>query len=155
LTQLRSIQRSGGTPTDITFSAASRVVLSLLQKLNAKAGTCTVRCGRQSGGLVGEQAMIVFTRQAIPVAGKLSESTNFAKERAAAINKLYGVEVDVFTCLGGNAGQFNMVSRHENLAEFEELRRKIIADSGAGKLPTPGQGMLVDGSTMDRLWLKL
>ena len=99
--------------------------------------------------------MIVFTRTFTPVPGRLGESQKFAQERVAALKESYGLEVAWYARFGGPVGQLNMVSYHESLAELEEVRRKIIADVGASKLPSPEPGLLIPGESQDAIWLKM
>ncbi|MHA1536637.1 MAG: hypothetical protein ACTSUD_03705 [Alphaproteobacteria bacterium] len=96
---------------------------------------------------------VVFTRIITPVPGQLAQAAAFMKKRAEAISSAYGIEVLLNARVGGPVGQMGMVSQHDSLADFEELRRKIIADVGAGKLPTPDVGLLHHAD--DALWLRL
>ena len=96
---------------------------------------------------------VVFTRIATPVPGRLAEAAEFVKKRAAAIKKAYGVDVHVNARFGGPVGQVSMVSYHENLGQLEDIRRKIMADVAAGKIPTPAQGLFSHAE--DAVWLRM
>ena len=96
---------------------------------------------------------VIFTRVGTPLPGRLGDAANFMRKRAEAIQSNYGVEVALNARFGGPVGQMALVSYHESLAELEDLRRKIIADVGAGKLPTPDAGVF--GRSDDAVWLRL
>jgi hypothetical protein len=46
-----------------------------------------------------------------------------------------------------------MVSRLKDLAEFEATKRKVIADTDAGKIPTAPADVFASGE--DTLWMEL
>ena len=96
---------------------------------------------------------VVFTRIANPAPGRLGEAARFMRKRADAIQSNYGVDVLLNARFGGPVGQMGLVSYHDNLGELEELRRRIIADVGAGKLPTPEPGVFQHSD--DAIWLRL
>lgn len=96
---------------------------------------------------------VVFTRVGTPLPGRLGDAANFMKQRAEALKSNYGLEIGLNARFGGPAGQMSMVSFHDNLAELEDLRRKIITDVGAGNMPTPDAGIFAN--THDAIWLKL
>jgi len=96
---------------------------------------------------------VVFTRTAIPASGRLGEAAEFAKKRIAALQKAYGIEVSLNSRFGGPAGQLTMVSFHDSMSDLEDLRRKIIADVGAGKIPTPEPGLFTQSE--DAIWLRM
>ena len=96
---------------------------------------------------------VIFTRVGTPVPGRLGEAAAFMRKRADAIKSAYGVDVSMNARFGGPVGQMALVSYHENMGELEEIRRKIIADVGAGKLPTPEPGTFHRSD--DAIWLKI
>lgn len=94
---------------------------------------------------------VVYTRVGNPNGGKQLEALKYFKERAAAIQKLYGVETEVKVRAGGPVGQVLLSSRLRDLAHFEEVKRRVIADTGAGKVPTAPEGVFASGE--DGLWM--
>ena len=96
---------------------------------------------------------VIFTRVGTPLPGRLGQAAAFMKQRAEAINSTYGVEVAINARFGGPVGQMAMVSYHDGLAELEDIRRRIIADVGAGKLPTPEPGIFHHSD--DAIWMRL
>ena len=96
---------------------------------------------------------VVFTRVATPLPGRLGDAANFMRKRADAIHTTYDVELQINARFGGPVGQMALVSYHKSLAELEDLRRRIIADVGAGKLPTPEPGVFHHSD--DAIWLRL
>ena len=96
---------------------------------------------------------VVFTRIATPLPGRLAEAAEFMKKRAAALKKAYGIDVQVNARFGGPVGQVALVSYHDNLGQIEDLRRKIMADVAAGKIPTPADGLFSHAE--DAVWLRM
>lgn len=94
---------------------------------------------------------VVMTRVGTPLPGKQGQALEFMKKRAAALEKNYGIKAQLHYRFGGPLGQMQLVSHHKNLQEVEELRRKIIADTGSGKLPI-SEGSLFE-NVEDRIWL--
>ncbi|APW38639.1 hypothetical protein RD110_16725 [Rhodoferax koreense] len=96
---------------------------------------------------------VVYTRTGTPMGGKQSEALAYFRARAAAIKKNYGVEPEVKVRAGGPVGQVIMISRMKDLAEFEATKRRVIADTAEGKIPTAPDGVFASGE--DALWLEL
>lgn len=94
---------------------------------------------------------VVFTRIGTPLPGKQAEAFNFVKARAAAVNAAYGTNAEVHVRIGGPIGQVVMVSTHKNVQELEDIKRKVIEDSGAGKIPVAPVGVF--SSVEDAIWL--
>lgn len=92
-----------------------------------------------------------FTRTVTPNSGHFGENLEFAKTRIAAIKDYCGTEVELNVRMGGPGGQLLMVSRHENLAEIEEMRRKIMQGVVSGAIPQPKDSMAK--SVQDAVWL--
>ncbi len=94
---------------------------------------------------------VVWTRIATPVPGKQAEAFEFAKKRAAAVNAAYGTQVEVHVRFGGPLGQVAMISRHKNVQEIEDIKRKVIEDSSNSKIPSSDGTLLT--SVEDAIWL--
>lgn len=92
-----------------------------------------------------------FSRTVTPNSGHFGENLEFAKTRLAAIKDYCGVDVELNVRVGGPGGQILMVSRHENLAEIEDMRRKIMEGVIAGAIPQPKPSMAK--SVQDAIWL--
>ena len=96
---------------------------------------------------------IVFARMGIPASGRLGEAANYMRERAAAIKSNYGIDVGLNARMGGPVGQMALVSYLDSVAQLEDIRRKVIEDTAAGKLVMPEPGMFKTAE--DAIWLKL
>ena len=94
---------------------------------------------------------VVFTRIGTPLPGKQAQAFEFVKQRAAAVNAAYGTSAEVHVRFGGPIGQVVMVSRHKNVQEIEDIKRKVIEDSGKGKIPTAPEGVFA--TVEDAIWL--
>lgn len=94
---------------------------------------------------------VIFTRTGTPNSGKQVEALAFVKKRAAALKSLYGVDAQVSVRLGGSLGQVITVSRHKTLQEVEDLRRKVMADTAAGKVPSSTAGVF--SHVEDAVWM--
>ena len=69
----------------------------------------------------------MFARIRTPVAGKHVDGYKFAVERAKAMKEVLGVDQEVYVRLGGPVGQVIAVSKHNNIAEIEEVKKKVIS----------------------------
>jgi hypothetical protein len=96
--------------------------------------------------------MITFVRTATALPGKTSDLMAFAKESVKVIKQAIGVDVSVNTAIGGAVGTVGWVSVYENLAQLEEKSAKLMADAEYGALLKRAEGVVLPGSTQDRLW---
>jgi hypothetical protein len=94
---------------------------------------------------------IVYTRTGTPVSGKQGEALDYFKRRAAAIKANYGVDCEVKVRLGGPVGQVILVSRLKDAGELEAIKRRVVADTLAGKMPTAPAGVMESGE--DAVWM--
>lgn len=94
---------------------------------------------------------VVFTRIGTPHPGKQAQAFEFAKKRAAAVNAAYGTEAEVHVRFGGPLGQVVMVSRHKNVQELEDIKRRVIEDAASGKIPVAPEGVFA--TVEDAIWL--
>ena len=75
------------------------------------------------------------------------------RERADAIKSNYGLDVGLDAGVGGPVGQMALVSYLDDVAQLEEVRRKVIEDTADGKPPMPEPGLFKIAE--DAIWLKL
>jgi len=94
---------------------------------------------------------VIVARLGTPESGRQSEALAFAKKRAAAFKKLYGIDQEVRVRLGGPVGQVLTVTRHDSLGEVETMKRKVIADTDAGKIPLAPPGVFKHSE--EQIWL--
>ena len=94
---------------------------------------------------------IVYTRTGTPIAGKQAAALDYFKRRAAAIKANYGVDCEVKVRLGGPVGQVILVSRLKDAGELEAIKRRVVADTLAGKMPAAPEGVFASGE--DNVWM--
>lgn len=93
---------------------------------------------------------VIVARIGTPLPGKQADALAFAKKRAEAMHKLYGLDQEVSVRLGGPVGQVLTITRHENLSQFETIKAKVVADTVSGKLPAAPAGVFA--SAHENLW---
>lgn len=93
----------------------------------------------------------IFTRTGTPLPGKQAEAFEYVKKRAAAVNAAYGTEAEVHVRFGGPIGQLVMISRHKNVQEIEDIKRKVIDDTTSGRIPTAPESVF--SHVEDAIWL--
>ena len=94
---------------------------------------------------------VVFTRTGTPLPGKQAAAFEFLKNRVAYVNEAYGLKAELHVRFGGPLGQVVMVSHHANLQELEDIKRRVIADSTAGKMPAYNDALF--SNVEDAVWL--
>ena len=94
---------------------------------------------------------VVIARIGVPFPGKQAEALAFAKKRAETIKALYGVEQETRIRIGGPVGQVLTTTRHQSLGEVEDMKRKVVADTTSGKIPTAPAGVFQ--SSEEQIWL--
>lgn len=96
---------------------------------------------------------IIVTRIVTPYPGHFDDALQFARKRVAALKDVLGLDVSINTRIGGPAGQLNMVVYCEDMAEMEDMRRKIIEGVGAGTIPQSEPGTIQ--SVEDSIWMRM
>jgi hypothetical protein len=99
--------------------------------------------------------MIRFVRTSVPMPGKQFEVVALSKETAAVIKAAAGVEVTIFGRLGAQVGEIVSVTNYSSLADFEEKVAKILASPAYQAVAKKFEGLLVPGSSHDRLMRQL
>jgi hypothetical protein len=94
---------------------------------------------------------VIYTRIGRPNPGRQVEALQFAKKRAEAINSLYGAKQEVALRFGGPLGEIVSIARHDKLSELEDIKRKVVADTTAGKIPTSPPGVFEQ--VEEHVWL--
>lgn len=96
--------------------------------------------------------MIAFVRTASIAPGKGAETMAFAKEMAAHIKKVNGVEVTVLTPIGGNPWRVAWSARYKDLGAMQVAHEKMLADKGYWELITKNADCFLAGSAHDAIW---
>lgn len=96
--------------------------------------------------------MIAFVRTAGIAPGKTGEMMAFAKEMAAYVKKLCGVELTVLTPVGGNPQRVAWSARYQDLGAMQTANNKMVGDKGYWELANKHIGCFAPGSLNDVIW---
>jgi hypothetical protein len=96
--------------------------------------------------------MIFSMRTARIAPGKAVDAIAFAKDICTYAKEKIGLEVKVFTQVGGTLGNICWTWENKNLASFEEDLAKLTADPGWQKILQRGPGLFADGTSQDQIW---
>lgn len=94
----------------------------------------------------------LIARVGIPLPGKQAEAFEFAKKRTEAVNKAFGINTELFVRFGGPVGEIVGLTRHASVAEIEAIKRKVIAATHAGEVPTSPDHLFA--SVHEYIWLQ-
>ena len=96
--------------------------------------------------------MITFVRTHTAMPGKLVEVIEIGKELTAIIKQLTGRDRTLATAVGGNGAEIARIGRVDNLAAYEEITTKSMADAKYRAVTQRLSGLLVPGSLHDQIW---
>jgi hypothetical protein len=96
--------------------------------------------------------VITISRTASIAPGRTASTIGFAKEIAAYIKQNYGVELEVMMPIGGNPLRIGWVGRYKDLATWEQLTAKGLADSNYMQMVAKGADNFIPGSIHDSIW---
>jgi hypothetical protein len=96
--------------------------------------------------------MIFQYRNASIAPGKTVPALAFAKEVAGYVKDKAGVEIGVAMPIGGNPNRVGWAARHENLAAFEAMQTKLLADPKYLELIAKGADNFIAGSIHEEFW---
>ncbi len=99
--------------------------------------------------------MITISRTASIAPGKTASTIGFAKEVAAYIKQNYGVDLEVMIPIGGNPLRIGWVGRYKDLAAWEDLTAKGLADPAYMQMVAKGADNFIPGSVHDSIWRSL
>lgn len=95
--------------------------------------------------------MYRFDRAATVLPGKMMPTVAWAQDIAGHITANHGITVSVAVEVFGSAGGVHWISSFDNLAQWEELNLKMIADEALqAKIAHAGE-YLVEAATNDTL----
>jgi hypothetical protein len=97
--------------------------------------------------------MIVFVRTANFARGKTAEAIAFAQKIAEHIKDKHGVELQILLPVGGNPLRVAWTSRHDSLADVEQLLGKLMADQDYMNMVREGGENFIEGSINDQMWV--
>jgi hypothetical protein len=96
--------------------------------------------------------MIAFVRVVSVKPGKTAAAMAFAKDIAAYIKTVYGVDLEVLRPIGGNPQRVAWSGRYANLADFEAFNGKLLGDAKYWEKVNTAAEHFVAGSFFDSIW---
>ena len=99
--------------------------------------------------------MIVFIRTAGIAPGKNASMLAFSNEIVGYIKEAYKFDVEVLLPVGGNPQRIGWTSRHKDLAEYEEISLRLMADPKYWEIVTKHTACFAPGSVNDEIWRTL
>ena len=96
--------------------------------------------------------MITFVRTAVIAPGKTHEAMTFAHQVTKMVEAKVGIKNTIMMPIGGNPSRIGWVSSYDNLAAFESVAMKLLADADYMKLLESSASYFLPGSLRDELW---
>ena len=96
--------------------------------------------------------MITLHRCASIFPGKLTNALALAKQVAAYVKDVTGIDVSVAMPVGGNPMRIGWAARYENLGAFEAAMGKLMADPTYLEMVAKAGESFIAGSTHDQIW---
>jgi hypothetical protein len=96
--------------------------------------------------------MIAFVRVAGIKPGKQGAAMAFAKEVTAFLKQSYHLDLEVLRPVGGNPQRLAWSTRYADLAAFESITNKFLADPKYWELLNTASECFIPGSIRDDIW---
>jgi hypothetical protein len=96
--------------------------------------------------------MVTAIRSLVVQPGRTFEYMTVAKELAAVMKHASGHEPNVAMSFGGNPLAFAYIGTYASIAELEEARVKLLADTAYRTAITKTDHLVVPGSSHDQIW---
>jgi hypothetical protein len=96
--------------------------------------------------------MIAFNRTASIAAGKTATAIAFAHEISAYMKEAYGLELEILLPIGGNPQRIAWSTRYKDLAAFDVVSSKLIADKHYWEIVGKSADNFIPGSMRDSIW---
>ncbi len=96
--------------------------------------------------------MISITRTASIAPGKAVEAIAYGHEIAKYIKAKHNITFEVLTPIGGNPARIAWNARMANLAEWESVTGKLMADKKYMEIVSKHSALFLPGSVCDHLW---
>jgi hypothetical protein len=97
---------------------------------------------------------MLFVRSATIAPGHFAEAMSFARDIASYVKSKAGVDVKVFTQLGGITGRIAWQAEFKSLAAYEQFLTQFVPDPGYQEITKKAGQLLVAGETRDSLWVE-
>jgi hypothetical protein len=96
--------------------------------------------------------MIRFYRSATITPGKMAGAMTFAREVAKYVKDHTGVDVHIGMPVGGNPHRIGWSAQYPNLAAYDEMATKLLADGKYQEMVAMAANNFVADTTRDELW---
>lgn len=96
--------------------------------------------------------MITIIRSAAIAPGKTGDAVAFAKTIAKYIEEKYDTKLQILMPIGGNPYRIAWLAHYENLAQWETLTSKAMADAEYMALLVKNAPTFLPGSIHDEIW---
>ena len=96
--------------------------------------------------------MISFVRTGAIAPGKAAAAFAFAQKIVAYWRSNYDREIEILRPVAGNPNRVSFVGRYKDLAEFDAVATKSLADPKYLELLLTGADLFIAGSINDEIW---
>ena len=96
--------------------------------------------------------MISITRTANIAPGKTGEAVAFGHQVAKYFKEKYATPLEVLLPVGGNPARIAWHAQYDNLAQWETLSAKMLADKDYMELVSKHAATFLPGSVSDHIW---
>jgi hypothetical protein len=96
--------------------------------------------------------MITVIRTAAAFPGMTGEALAWAKEVAAIVKRATGKEQIVCTAFAGLLSDLAWIGQYDSVAEYDELRTKVVSDPDYAAAAKKARNLFVPGSERDQVW---
>jgi hypothetical protein len=96
--------------------------------------------------------MILFARTASIAPGKNAEAMTFAQEICGYVKEVVGVDVALYTPIGGNPLRIGWLADYDNLQALDDAFEKLAGDSGYNDRIQEAGSLFIAGSLEDTIW---
>lgn len=96
--------------------------------------------------------MIIFTRTALIAPGKAREAIAFAQQITKLIKERHGTSLEILMPVGGNPYRIAWRTQYENMAQWETLSAKLLADADYMATIAQNSATFLPGSISDEFW---
>ncbi len=87
--------------------------------------------------------------------GTMPALLDLSREAAKYLESTHGVEVEVYTQLGGDPLKIGLLGRYDDLGAVDALNQKIANDSKWADIMSRGAALCVEGSIQDEWWQQM
>ena len=96
--------------------------------------------------------MISFVRTGAIAPGTAAAAFAFAQKVVEYWRQNYDREIELLRPLGGNPNRIAFAARYKDLAEYEAVSVKSLADKNYMELVSAGADLWIAGSLRDEIW---